>query len=381
MNRSMCDRLIFGGAFDPVHNGHIAVAKAAARACGAGGVTLIPTGDAPHKRTLASAGERLAMARLAAGGLGWLEVSDIEARRGGKSYTIDTVRELSKTGRVTLIIGADEAESLRGWKDADELARLCSFAVVPRAGHGFEAADGGFDFVEVKTPLVNISSTEIRRRLNGGEDASSLLPAGVFGYIYENGLYGTTEKAAREKLRAMLKPSRFAHTLGVVAEAESLARQYGANAAKARIAALLHDCAKNFDDGAILSLVPPEQMDKSIAKRPNIGHCFASAKTARELFGVEDPEILAAIEEHTFGGPGMGLLSRIIFVADCIEPGRSAGANAEYSRALSEARRLAYQNLDEALAVCLRRSIAEAAERDSVHPASTDALKRLEAEV
>jgi len=197
---------ILGGTFDPIHNGHLAIARAARDRLGLRSVIFVPVRAAPHKRRGAGAGaeDRLAMVRLALAECNGLSPSDIEMQRQGVSYTIDTVRalqaQLGEDARLFFIIGADTTPELASWKDIRELARLCTFAVVTRPAWELDALDGLSGIIDdtaiarmaeslVEIEGVEVSSTEIRGRVRCGKSIDSLVPAAVAEYVAERGLY------------------------------------------------------------------------------------------------------------------------------------------------------------------------------------------------
>jgi nicotinate-nucleotide adenylyltransferase len=205
-------RLLFGGSFDPVHAGHVAVARAAAAALGADRVSLVPVADAPHKRgaAAASATDRLEMCRRAVAGDPLFDVLDVEVRRGGVSYTIDTVRDLLASScrgdQLMLLLGQDSLVDLPNWRDARALAGLAPVAVVPRPGAaapdwdelaralGPDVAAGIRDRF-LRVPPVDVSSSEIRRRVAEGRSIRCRVPDAVADYIEERGLYVPTTPA------------------------------------------------------------------------------------------------------------------------------------------------------------------------------------------
>ena len=153
----------------------------------------------------------------------------------------------------------------------------------------------------------------------------------------------------REKLKAVLKPSRYEHTLGVCYTAVCLAMRWGADLKKAETAGLLHDCAKYVDNRVIADECVRRGIFLSEDERkvPAVLHARLGAVMAREEYGISDEEILSAIESHSTGRPGMTLLEKIVFVADYIEPDRDRAPN------LPMLRRLAFLDLDEALVAIL----------------------------
>jgi len=199
-------RLLFGGSFDPIHAGHLAIAHAASKALGAERVSLVPAADAPHKRgaARAPAADRLEMCRLAAGGDPLFDVLDVEVRRGGVSYTIDTVRELlagpCRGEQVLLLLGQDSLADLPTWRDAAALAALVPIAIVPRRGAKdppwaeLEAALGraatdGMRARLLRVAPVDMSSTAVRQRVADGKSIRCWVPDAVADYIERRGLY------------------------------------------------------------------------------------------------------------------------------------------------------------------------------------------------
>ena len=196
---------ILGGSFDPIHAGHLSVAQQVARRLHLDEVILVPAGAPPHKldRALAPAADRLAMARLAVRGLARLTVSDIEIRRSGPSYSIDTLRALkSRLGagnRYFFIIGADTVGDLPDWHQAAELVGETDFAVVARPGCEADfgrvgrllgpAAEAKLRAAAVEIEPCDVSSTLVRERTAVGEDIIGQARAAVAEYIRRKNLY------------------------------------------------------------------------------------------------------------------------------------------------------------------------------------------------
>jgi nicotinate-nucleotide adenylyltransferase len=173
---------LFGGTFDPPHFGHVAALEAAAASGRFELIEVTVAGDPYRKRLegdVDSASVRLAMARAAFCDLDLVEVSDREIRREGPSYTIDTVRELLREcDAVDLIVGADLAEQLNGWHEADELRTLVRVGVVPRPGAMAIVPD---DWVSYEIPMdpVDLSSSYVRSLDPMSSDLRDFLPAQV----------------------------------------------------------------------------------------------------------------------------------------------------------------------------------------------------------
>lgn len=204
----MADRIIlFGGTFDPVHVGHTAVVEHAAQSLDAGEVVFIPARRSPHKvdPPLADAEHRINMLHLATNDLPGFGVSRCEIDRPAPSYTYDTVMQfrVARPGaRLTWLIGADMVGSLPSWYRIGELMQICDISVMSRGGvdaPNFDAVaaslgkEAGRKLREaaIVTPLIPVSSTEVRARLATGQDVSGMLHPGVLAYIYEHGLYST----------------------------------------------------------------------------------------------------------------------------------------------------------------------------------------------
>ncbi|MGI8608188.1 MAG: nicotinate (nicotinamide) nucleotide adenylyltransferase [Candidatus Dormibacteria bacterium] len=184
---------VLGGTFDPVHLGHLAVARQCLAELQLAEVRLVPSFTPPHREApVATAEDRLAMARLAVSGEQGLAVDDVELRRGGVSYTVDTLRELGESGceSLVLLLGYDAALELESWHRAADIPHLAAVVAfnrtdVARTRRGLPA---GTAVLEVNSP--RISATEIRRRLASGLDMSGMLAGPVLAYICERGLYG-----------------------------------------------------------------------------------------------------------------------------------------------------------------------------------------------
>ena len=195
--------LYFGGSFNPIHHGHLRCAQAVADQAGYDRVVLIPSARPPHKPDnpeLAAPADRLAMCQLATDERGAtlpaFSVSDIETRRGGPSYTVDTVRELNALGETDVhwLIGADMLLSLPTWHRPLDLLREARFVVMARPGWTIDwnALPPEFRHLKdhlVPVPALGISGTEIRRRVRQNLPIEDLVPRSVARYIESRRLY------------------------------------------------------------------------------------------------------------------------------------------------------------------------------------------------
>lgn len=383
---------IYGGTFDPPHAGHIAAAQAAMETLHLDKLLLIPDAQPPHKQLpegSAAPQQRYDMTVLATASLGKrAEVSDMELRRAGVSYTADTLAALRAQypeDTLYLLMGSDMFLSLHTWRRPEDIVALAHIAPFSRETEDESAAfDAQKAYLEqhfaaqvtvIPNPqVVEVSSTEIRARLARGQ-GGELLPPPVWGYIQRERLYGTrtdlthlTPEALRPIALSYLKPKRMPHVLGTEQEAVRLAEKYGADVTKARIAALLHDCTKKLDMDEQLALcrqyaIPLDELEQKALK---LLHSKTGAAIARDVFAVDD-EIYNAILYHTTGKPDMTLLEKIIYLADYIEPTRDFPG-------VETLRRTVYEDLDRGLLLGLTMTIDEMEEMGNpVHHMTRDA--------
>ena len=185
---------LYGGSFDPVHLGHLLLAHAAHEEAGLDRLFFIPAAQSPFKpgRQMAPPAARCQLLRLALQGLSWAEVDEQEIRRGGVSYTIDTVKAYAARypeARLSYMVGADNVPMLSQWRQADELARLVDFLVIPRPGEVAPVLPKPFKGRILKGTPIDISSSVVRSRIAEGREVAHLLPPGVAEAIANNRLY------------------------------------------------------------------------------------------------------------------------------------------------------------------------------------------------
>ncbi len=202
---------LLGGTFNPVHLAHLVAAQDAFELFGLDQVWFVPCARPPHKgdSPLAPAEHRLAMLKLALQGNPWASVCDIELRRGGISYTVDTVRELKRVYPEVafhFILGTDSLAELHQWREIESLLELCPFLAIGRPGWDPES----FDVTSIRLPppwpgrlkaqirtghMIGISSTEIRDRAARGLGLRYLVPDSVSAYMTQKALYRAQETA------------------------------------------------------------------------------------------------------------------------------------------------------------------------------------------
>lgn len=365
---------IFGGTFHPVHNGHLALARLAAEALGIDRVLFVIDRIPPHK-TLAEGAddsERLEILRLATADEPGFEVETMELEREGKSYSVDTLRKLKQRypdSELYFFMGSDMLNSFTTWRSPDEIAKLATLVCTVRGGQSGGEEQTAADLrqrysanVILLEEVSSLSSTIVRERIRDALPITGMIPDNAAHYIYLHGCYQPAGiRSYYERLTKELKPQRMEHTAYVLETAIALADRFGADAKKARTAALLHDCAKYLPDDILLSYADTEPPMIQILHAP------AGADYARTAYGVEDPEILRAIRLHTTGDAGMTLLDKIIYLADMIEPSRSYDGVDQIRNASS---------LDEMMRLALLRSIWYIKEKgNAIHPATLRALQ------
>lgn len=185
---------LYGGSFDPVHLGHLLVAQAAREELELDRIFFIPAAHSPFKpQSHASpAADRLRLLRLALCSYTWAEIDDQEIRRGGISYTVDTVREYQKRfPKATLhyLIGADNVAALPKWRDATDLAKLTEFIVIPRPGQQPMDLPAPFRGKTLHGFPLAVSSSQIRERVRKGLTIRNLVCAPVEEVIKREGMY------------------------------------------------------------------------------------------------------------------------------------------------------------------------------------------------
>ena len=193
---------IFGGSFNPIHYGHLMICEYIKEEMGLDKVIFIPTGNPPHKELELSAEDRYEMVRLAISPNPDFEISDIETTRVKMSYTVDTIRELKKIykkEKLYFLIGLDSLFQLKTWMKIGDLSQEIEFVVALRPGYlDKEEINKEIDFLRenfgtkinlIKTPLYEISSTDLRDRIREGKSLRYLIPKKVLDYIEESGFY------------------------------------------------------------------------------------------------------------------------------------------------------------------------------------------------
>lgn len=385
---------IYGGTFNPPHVGHVQAARQVVKTLCLDRVLMIPTGTTPHKQLPEDSPtpvQRLEMLRLAVEDLPGIEVSDLELKREGTSYTYQTVeqlKELYPDSELVFIMGTDMFLSFLDWKNPDRITQNASLAVLNRGQTDEQQAiqqqkalmeHRGIKVELANNDILSISSTDLRRLL-AFDCADPFLPGGVADYIRANGLYGTSRSYVHLPMEdlervviSLLKPNRVAHVLGCRNTAVELARRWGADETDASRAGILHDITKALDGSLQLTLCREYGilLDKFSSKNPKTLHALTGSLVAKRIFG-ENPAVVDAIRFHTTGKADMCLLEKIIYVADYMEPNRDFPG-------VKRLRELAFSDIDAALKLGLQMTLDLLKKQGrEISPESAQALRYLE---
>lgn len=368
---------IYGGSFNPPHLGHVRAAAAVMEKLGPDRLLIIPTNIPPHKEMAQgspSPEQRMELCRLAFGDIPGAELSDMEIKREGRSYSADTVgslREMYPQDELYLVMGSDMFLSFCQWYKFQYLLDNCVLTVLSREEDDREELESFKAELEEKysakvlllshEPLP-MCSEEVRERLRLGL-GSDMLPEAVYAEIIRRRYYEAEPELTwlRRQVIPMLSSQRIAHTAGCEHEAVQLAKLWGEDPEKAAVAGILHDSTKNlsYDEQLILCDKYGIILDNAQRENPKLLHAITGAALAKDRFGVSE-EISQAIRWHTTGKPDMNTLEKIIYLADYIEPTRDF-------EGVERLRELAYEDLDAALALGLEMSLEEL-RRQNVEP-------------
>ncbi|MDB5083459.1 MAG: hypothetical protein JWN30_345 [Bacilli bacterium] len=385
---------LFGGTFDPIHVGHLVLATVAMEEGKLDRVIFMPAGLPPHKvgKHIAAPQHRLNMVKLAAGREPRFQVSDWELSKEEVSYTIDTVKWMRKQypqDELFFIIGADMLADFPTWHAANEILQIVTLLAVPRPGFGELNAQQVWEQLPehfrrrvqiVDMPEMEIASTWIRSRIQSGKSIHYLVPLQVEDYIIQHHLYEyrlgieqtvpvaandvldqsrwiVCEQQIREYAMEQLSPYRFRHVEGVVQSAVELAKKYGVDERKIRVAAWLHDVAREWEPERLLAEADRLGIEQIFYIAVDLLHGPIAAKLAGEKFGLFDPEITQAVKYHTCGRAAMTVFEKVLCLADAIEPSRVYPG-------VDQVRRLAFNSLEKALAVQFDGTIAYLLQRN-----------------
>ena len=366
---------IYGGSFNPVHNGHVLAAREFLRLLKLDCLQLIPANDPPHKMLPAftpSPADRFDLLSIAMRDIPGVTVSDMELKREGKSYSIETVEaihEENPNDELYLLMGSDMLLSFETWKRFESLFQLATIGVLCRMDRNenermmLEACaerfrrEYGAKIVLLENQRIEVSSTTARRMLFFG-CGEEYVPNAVFDAICKRGLYGTGGNYRNLPTAELMKialsiydAKRVPHAIGCAETARKLAEKYGADPSLAERAGILHDVTK--------ALRTPEQLrlcekyaimtGEYSGAQAKLLHGKTAASIAKHIFG-ECDAVCESISWHTTGKANMTALEKIVYLADYIEPNRDFDG-------VEQMRALAQSDLDAAVLLGMEETI------------------------
>lgn len=365
----MSQTVLYGGTFNPIHRGHLDICVRARQAVDARRVLLMPAAQPPHKSAgwLAPDQDRLAMCALAAREYDLIQVDDWEIRRGGRSYTVDTLGHLAAVfpeEELWLLIGTDMFLTFTQWHRWEEIGKMASLLVASREEGDRERlldqqqklAERGVRSRLLQNPPMPMSSTQIREELRRDGTTGKVCPQ-VLDYIREKELYLHPPEELdylRRYIRPLMTDYRYRHSLGVEKQAVKMARRFGADQRKAALAGILHDVCKDMPKGALLQNILESGIINGIDFKasPQLIHSYAGALYLQSHMDIHDLEVIEAVRYHTTARAGMNLLETVVYLADLTSEDR------EYPD-VGEMRRLCDTDLRKAMIHALTHTVKE----------------------
>ncbi len=365
----MSQTVLYGGTFNPIHRGHLDICVRARQAVDARRVLLMPAAQPPHKSAgwLAPDQDRLAMCALAAREYDLIQVDDWEIRRGGRSYTVDTLGHLAAVfpeEELWLLIGTDMFLTFTQWHRWKEIGKMASLLVASREEGDREQlldqqqrlAERGVRSRLLQNPPMPMSSTQIREELRRDGTTGKVCPQ-VLDYIREKELYLHPPEELdylRRYIRPLMTDYRYRHSLGVEKQAVKMARRFGADQRKAALAGILHDVCKDMPKGALLQNILESGIINGIDFKasPQLIHSYAGALYLQSHMDIHDTEVIEAVRYHTTARAGMSLLETVVYLADLTSEDR------EYPD-VGEMRRLCDTDLRKAMIHALTHTVKE----------------------
>lgn len=333
--------MIFGGSYNPIHQGHINAALATSSQLGVDEVWLMPRKYNYDGSLLLDGKHRVKMIEMAIKHLNNFKVCDVELKDNNKKliYSYNTAKKLTRMFKdidFYFLIGADQLNNLKLWYKAEELCKLMHFVVYKRPGYiiNYDIVNQ-FNVKIVDGPTIDTSSTLIRSGVFQKIDEE------IQTYIMEQQLY------LKERVMPKLPEERFIHVLSTARIAKRIAKSLGVDTNRAYVAGILHDIAKGLTKEEIKQIIIEHYPNK--LKFPKYSyHAFASAYIAKTQFGITDSKILKAIENHAKASKKMSKLDKIIYCADKLEESRP------FAHTLDEIREIAYYDIDKCFVLVMK---------------------------
>lgn len=313
---------LLGGSFDPIHEGHVAIASYAMEVLGLDAFYFIPTKNNPWKEgSHADGAHRAEMIRIATQDYANMNVETIELddQSDEKNYTYMTLQKLTKLhpeNKYYYLMGMDQAASFHEWRKPKKISKMVQLVAFNRGGYEpFCDNLTKYRFVKIENEAMTVSSTAIR--------AGHLehLHPNVLRYISRHGLY------LEDMIKERMGEKRYVHSKSVAQLTKAFAQANGEDGTKAWVAGIMHDVAKEMPWGQATSL-----MEKHYAKHMSmpkaIWHQWLGAYVCEHEFLIDDPDILKAITDHTTGSVDMTTLGKCLYCADKLDPERGYDSSA-----------------------------------------------------
>ncbi len=310
--------LIYGSPFDPIHDGHLAMLLAAKEALSIDKIILVVTKNPRWKNTTTNVFDRINMVKLATQTYRFIDVSLFEVESAQVvNFSIATVRHFKTVlpnDTLYYLIGGDQVEQFHKWKDASQFAPLIQLVAYPRTATNQDHPNyKKFGIQPLFGPLYPFSSTRIRQ----GQSLET--PLKVIEYILEHELYFIP------KLKAFYQPKRFLHVVSTAQVAYAIATANHLSGAKAFLAGIFHDIAKDMREEDSKRLYEDYEPNP-LPVEPYALHQVVGTIVAKNEFNLDDEDILEAIRYHTTGKAQMGAIAQIVYASDKIEPTRGYDA-------------------------------------------------------
>jgi len=376
---------IFGGSFDPIHFGHLHMAEIVREEFELSEIIFMPSAQPPHKDASVreTMEQRYEMVAAATRSNPYFKVSRLEYDRSGYSYTAETLRlvreQLTAEAVLYFIVGADSLVNMHKWKDPEKIFALSEIIAIDRIGTSDDkvvtaieslSSNFGAKIHLLKKDTYPISSTEIRERIELGLSVKYFTPDAIVDMLEFIRIcrLDPSLETIKARLKTILSPKRYAHSERTARFAVGLAKVHDVEIDRAYLAGLLHDVAKELkpEESAKYNHV----LTETDILFPPVIHSFLGAEVARDIFDINDIDVLDAIKYHTTARPHMSTLEKIIFIADKIEDGRNY-PESEYLKELAES------DLDKAVLETLQITTSIAIKKGhGIHPLSLEVLSK-----